>query len=129
MFIYDIHTIMNPTKKICFAACVFAAVIAGCQSSKEASDSLNNTVSMETQKKVYRELRAAMNLAGAEALAAYPKSGMPEGGAEQFREMQDSLRVAFWATVCNSNQVALGYGDSIWTKGVKEKWPAVLEVR
>lgn len=110
------------------AACA-AMLVAGCQSNNEAADSLNNTVSVETQQKVYRELRAAMTLAGKEALAAYPKTGMPEGGAEEFRVLQDSLRETYWATVCDTNQVAPSYGDSIWTKGVKEQWPAVAEAR
>jgi uncharacterized lipoprotein YajG len=103
-----------------------AALIAGC-SSNGAADSLNNTVELDRQQKVYRELRVAMKQAGAEALAAYPKTGTPEGGAEEFRAMQDSLRITYWQLVCDTNQVARNYGDSIWTKGVKEKWPAVIK--
>ena len=113
-------------KTLILTACV--AWLAGCAPTG-SPDSLDNTVSFDTQQKVYRELRAAMTLAGKEALAAYPKTGTPEGGAEEFRALQDSLRDAFWATVCDTNQVALHYGDSIWTKGVKEKWPAVVKGR
>ena len=116
-------------KNFAIFAAAAALLVAGCQSNNEAANSLNNNVSVETQQKVYRELRAAMTLAGKEALAAYPKTGMPEGGAEEFRALQDSLRDAFWVTVCDTNQVALHYGDSIWTKGVKEKWPAVVKGR
>ena len=116
-------------KTITHLALFSIVFVGGCASNNEASDSLNNNVPVETQKKVYTELRSAMNLAGAEALAAYPKSGMPEGGAEEFRALQDSLRNTYWATVCDTNQVALNYGDSIWTKGVKEKWPATMKGR
>lgn len=96
----------------------------GCQPSG-SPDELNRVLPLERQQKVYRELRQAMRQAGVEALAKYPNTGMPEGGAEEFRNLQDSLREAFWATVCDTNHVAPNYGDSIWTKGVKEKWPAV----
>lgn len=99
----------------------------GCEASQERADALNNTVPLETQQKVFRELRAAMKLAGSEALAAYPKTGMPEGGAEEFRDLQDSLRQTYWTTVCDTNHVAENYGDSIWTKGVKEKWSTLLD--
>ena len=116
-------------KTIQFLALVAVVLASSCRSNNEAPDSLNNSVPLETQMKVYAELRSAMNLVGAEALAAYPKSGMPEGGAEEFRALQDSLRETYWATVCDTNQVALNYGDSIWTKGVKEKWPAAVKGR
>lgn len=105
---------------------VLSVVVAGCQSNG-APDELNNVVPLERQQKVYRELRNAMKQAGAEALAAYPATGTPEGGAEEYRELQDSLRTAYWTLVCDTNQVAENYGDSIWTKGVKEKWPAVVK--
>lgn len=108
-----------------FQILAVAALAAGCQSG--SPDELNNVVPLERQQKVYRELRSAMKQAGVEALAAYPQTGMPEGGAEQFRDLQDSLRLAYWALVCDTNQVASNYGDSIWTKGVKEKWPAVVK--
>lgn len=111
-------------KTLILTACV--AWLAGCAPTG-SPDSLDNTVSFDTQQKVYRELRAAMKQAGTEALAAYPKTGMPEGGAEEFRDMQDSLRLTYWAVVCDSNNVAKNYGDSIWTKGVKAKWPAALD--
>ena len=81
-------------KTLILTACV--AWLAGCAPTG-SPDSLDNTVSFDTQQKVYRELRAAMKQAGAEALAAYPKTGMPEGGAEEFRDMQDSLRLTYWA--------------------------------
>ena len=92
----------------------------------ERQDSLNNTVEFELQQKVYRELRSAMKRSGSEALQAFPQTGMPNGGAAEFRELQDSLRSAYWEAACTSNQIPLNYGDSIWTKGVKEKWPVVL---
>lgn len=104
----------------------FVALVVGCQSSG-SQDELNAVVPLERQQKVYRELRTAMKQAGVEALAAYPKTGTPEGGAEEFRDMQDSLRIAYWTTVCDTNRVEKTYGDSIWTKGVKEKWPAEID--
>jgi hypothetical protein len=112
---------MNKAIQILTAAALFA----GCQSG--APDELNNVVPLEQQKKVYRELRSAMKQSGVEALAAFPQTGMPEGGAEEFRDLQDSLRLTYWALVCDTNHVAANYGDSIWTKGVKEKWPAVVK--
>lgn len=101
-----------------------SVAVASC-SSHEAPDSLNNTVELERQQKVYRELRFAVKQASREALEAYPKTGTPEGGAGEFRKMQDSLRSAYWNAVCDSNRIDIIYSDSIWTKGVKEKWSAV----
>lgn len=101
-----------------------AVLASGCLGTG-SPDELNSKIPLERQQKVYRELRAAMKQAGAEALAAYPKTGMPEGGAEEFRLMQDSLLESYWNVVCDSNGVELNYGDSIWTKGVREKWSAV----
>ena len=104
----------------------FACSFLACQN-QDGADALDNNVSLEVQKKVYQELRWAMQQAGSEALEAYPKSGMPEGGAGEYRDLQDSLRLKYWSEVCDSNQVATMYGDSIWTKGVKERWR--VEVR
>lgn len=118
------YTMSTMKNLLTLAACV--ALIAGC-SSNGAPDSLDNTVPLDRQQKVYRELRGAMKQAGKEALDAYPKTGTPEGGAEEFRAMQDSLRTTYWQLVCDTNQVARNYGDSIWTKGVKEKWPAAVK--
>ena len=118
------YTMSTMKNLLTWAACL--ALIAGC-SSNGAPDSLDNTVPLERQQKVYRELRGAMKQAGKEALDAYPKTGTPEGGAEEFRAMQDSLRTTYWQLVCDTNQVARNYGDSIWTKGVKEKWPAAVK--
>ena len=67
-------------KNFALVAAAAALLVAGCQSNNEAADSLNNNVPVETQQKVYRELRAAMTLAGKEALAAYPKTGIPRVG-------------------------------------------------
>ena len=109
------------TMKQCMLLAAFACSFLACQN-QGGADALDNNVSLEVQKKVYQELRWAMQQAGREALEAYPKSGMPEGGAGEYRDLQDSLRLKYWSEVCDSNQVATMYGDSIWTKGVKERW-------
>jgi hypothetical protein len=85
-------------------------------------DSLDAVVPVETQNKVYQELRQAMKLAGRQALERYPQTGLEGGGAEEFRTYQDSLRKAFWSEVLDTNGVASNYGDSIWTKGTALQW-------
>ena len=67
---------------------VLACSLLACQN-QGAADALDNNVPLEVQKKVYQELRWAMQQAGSEALDAYPKSGMPEGGAGEYRDLQD----------------------------------------
>lgn len=109
------------TMKQALLLTAIACSLLACQNHGGA-DALDNNVPLEVQKKVYQELRWAMQQAGREALEAYPKSGMPEGGAGEYRDLQDSLRLKYWSEVCDSNQVAKMYGDSIWTKGVKERW-------
>ena len=95
--------------------------VAGCGPSTP-SDSLDAVVPLETQQKVYNELRQAMRKAGAESLKRFPQTGLAGGGAEEFRVVQDSLQKAYWADVLDSNAVAPNYGDSIWTKGTALKW-------
>ncbi|MDA0728730.1 MAG: hypothetical protein O3B70_02465 [Bacteroidetes bacterium] len=85
-------------------------------------DSLDAVVALETQTKVYQELRQAMKLAGQRAIQKYPQTGLEGGGAEEFRAYQDSLRKAYWSDVLDTNGVADQYGDSIWTKGTALKW-------
>ncbi len=94
-------------------------VFASCQQGDPHA--LDNVVPQERQIKVYHELRAATKKAGSETLAAYQNQANIEPAA--LRALQDSLRVAYWTEVCDTNEVALACGDSIWTKGVKEKWP------
>ena len=94
-------------------------VFASCQQGDPRA--LNNMVPEERQIKVYHELRAATKKAGSQTLDAYRGEANMDPAA--LRAMQDSLRLAYWQAVCDSNQVPLAYGDSIWTKGVKEKWP------
>ena len=101
--------------------CSMLLFLASC-APNEGTDELNQTVDLEVQEKVYFELRDAMKQAAKESLDAYPKTGTPFGGAEDFRRMQDSLRLHYWKVVLDSNEVAVNYGDSIWTKGVKLKW-------
>ena len=86
---------------------------------------LDNVVSEERQIKVYHELRTATQKAGGETLKAYQDQVNIDPAV--LRSMQDSLRLTYWHEVCDSNQVSLAYGDSIWTKGVKEKWPLLAE--
>ena len=109
------------TMKQALLLTAIACSLLACQN-QGGADALDNNVPLEVQKKVYQELRWAMQQAGREALEAYPKSGMPEGGAGEYRDLQDSLRLKYWSEVCDSNQVATMYGDSIWTKGVKKRW-------
>ena len=103
------------------ARCSTLLLLASC-APNEGADALNQTVELPRQEKVYFELREAMKKSSKESLDAYPRSGTPNGGAEEFRRMQDSLRLHYWAVVLDSNDVATNYGDSIWTKGVKLKW-------
>jgi hypothetical protein len=110
------------------ALCCIATVLGSC-APKEGADSLNENVALPLQEKVYFELRDAMKKVGKESLAAYPKSGTPSGGAEEYRRMQDSLRLRYWVVVLDSNDVATNYGDSIWTKGVKLKWRLPSEAK
>ena len=84
---------------------------------------LDTVVPEERQIKVYHELRAATKKAGSATLEVYQVQGRAGIDPAALRAMQDSLRLAFWQEVCDTNGVALVYGDSIWTKGVKEKWP------
>lgn len=67
--------------------------VAGCGPSTP-SDSLDAVVPLETQRKVYSELRQAMRKAGAESLKRFPQTGLAGGGAEAFRVVQDSLQKA-----------------------------------
>lgn len=97
------------------------AVFASCQQGDP--NALDNMVPEDRQVKVYHELRAATKKAGGETLEAY--QGQANMDSAALRAMQDSLRLAYWQEVCDSNQVTLAYGDSIWTKGVKEKWPSL----
>lgn len=97
------------------------AGVPGCGTST-APDALDAVVPVETQQKVYNELRQAMRKAGAESLKRFPQTGLEGGGAEEFRVVQDSLQKAYWADVLDSNAVAPNYGDSIWTKGTALKW-------
>ena len=94
----------------------------GCQP-QGSPDSLNNVVPETTQIKVYQELRKATTKADKEMLASFSQDGSMLLDPAELRRTQDSLRVAYWQDVCDSNQVTMQYGDSIWTKGVKEKWP------
>ena len=88
-------------------------------------NALDNVVPQERQIKVYQELRAATKKASRAAYVSYQNQENMDPA--DLRAMQDSLRLSFWQEECDSNQVALAYGDSIWTKGVKEKWSLLLQ--
>ena len=83
-------------------------------------NALDNVIPQERQIKVYHELRAATQRASVEMYASYKEQANIDPAV--FRAMQDSLRLVSWQQVCDSNQIALAYGDSIWTRGVTEKW-------
>lgn len=96
-------------------------VFASCQQGDP--DALANMVPEDRQMKVYHELRTATKKAGGETFEAYHNEANMDPTV--LRAMQDSLRLAYWQEVCDSNRVPLAYGDSIWSKGVKEKWPSL----
>lgn len=89
-------------------------------------DDLNNVVDGKRQLKVYHELRNATKKASSETFALFEGQGEDIVDPAAIRRMHDSLRVAYWKEVCDTNSVAVAYGDSIWTKGVKQKWSSHL---
>ena len=111
----------NPSFFSLLCAAAVAMAFSACHQGNPTA--LDNVVPKERQMKVYHELRAATKKAGMETLEAYQTQGPGNIESAALRAMQDSLRLAFWREVCDSNGVALAYGDSIWTKGVKDKWP------
>ena len=115
-------TVFNATRFSILLTAMFG-VFSSCQ--QENPQALDNMVAEDRQIKVYHELRAATKKAGGETLEAYQDQSNIDPA--DLRAMQDSLRLAFWKEVCDSNQVPLAYGDSIWTKGVKEKWPLLTQ--
>ena len=108
-----------------FSMLLSAMIVAFASCQQGDPDALDNTVPEDRQIKVYHELRTATKRAGGETLEAYQDQAGMDPAA--LRAMQDSLRLAYWQEVCDSNHVTLAYGDSIWTKGVKEKWSSLLE--
>ena len=110
---------------------MIAVLALGCQSDETSTEqdapqpkknTLNSILSIENQKKVYSELRLADKRGGAEALAAFPKSGIEGGGADEFRLLQDSLKRTYWTEVCLKHGIEPSFGDSIWRKGTQEQW-------
>ena len=104
---------------------MIAVLALGCQSDQAPplhKNTLNSMLSIEDQKRIYNELRGADRRGNKEALAAFPAPGTEGGGAEEFRLLQDSLKNAYWAEVCQNYGIEPSYGDSIWRKGTQEQW-------
>ena len=116
---------MNLLTTLRFSILLPAMIVAFASCQQGDPHALDNTVPEDRQIKVYHELRTATKKAGGETLEAYQDQANMDPAA--LRAMQDSLRLAYWKEVCDSNQVSLAYGDSIWTKGVKEKWPPLSQ--
>lgn len=119
-------TIMSRSCHPAFRAILFVLLVTAFSACQQGDpNALDNVVSQERQIKVYQELRAATKKASRVTYVTYQNQENMDPA--DLRAMQDSLRLSFWQEVCDSNQVALAYGDSIWTKGVKEKWSLLLQ--